>query len=311
MLISIRLPEEEKARHFEKVETASGIEFTLSSFDGNTQTYSLREVAEERELPIAASSHVERTTRALYDQSISQALELIRSGEVSKIVLSRVEVVDKPSGFTIHNAFNTLCQKYPTACVYLLQHETFGCWLGATPEKLVSKDGDTCHTVALAGTLPNDPSQQWTSKEREEQAFVSESIRATLNDKNIVFEEGEVFDRVAGKIKHLCTPFSWKQSNGVLDLASALHPTPAVSGTPREVASALIAALEEHDRSLYTGFFGLRESHRESYFVNLRCMQVLYEQLAVYVGGGITADSDIESEWNETVLKSATMLEAL
>ena len=42
-------------------------------------------------------------------------------------------------------------------------------------------------------------------------------------------------------------------------------------------------------------------------FVNLRCMQLVKDQALIYVGGGITAGSDPENEWDETVLKSKTM----
>jgi isochorismate synthase len=46
-------------------------------------------------------------------------------------------------------------------------------------------------------------------------------------------------------------------------------------------------------------------------FVNLRCMQVFPTQFALYLGGGIMADSDPSKEWEETELKSMTLLNVI
>ncbi len=311
MQISIRLPGTSTTRHYRKSEVPTGTRLTIGTFDGSCESCYVSEDAEPQSLELPSQTQLEGTTKELYVQTVQQALDLIASGEASKLVISRIELVEKPIGFDPITAFNQLAETYPDACVYLLKHEQHGIWLGATPETLVARHGNQCSTMALAGTLSVNDSTQWTAKELQEQEFVSESIRETLRERSITFTEGDVFDKVAGKVKHLCSPFNWQQAGTVLDIARALHPTPAVSGTPKDVACALIPALEEHDRGLYTGFFGLASGEEETYFVNLRCMQVLRDQLAVYVGGGITADSHIESEWNETVLKSATMLEAL
>ena len=57
---------------------------------------------------------------------------------------------------------------------------------------------------------------------------------------------------------HLCTPISGRlreTSTTAIDLALALHPTPAVGGVPTEAASELIAELEG-DRGFYAGAVG-------------------------------------------------------
>jgi isochorismate synthase len=46
-------------------------------------------------------------------------------------------------------------------------------------------------------------------------------------------------------------------------------------------------------------------------FVNLRCMQLKNKQALVYVGGGVTKDSNPELEWEETVNKTQTMMSVL
>jgi isochorismate synthase len=101
--------------------------------------------------------------------------------------------------------------------------------------------------------------------------------------------------------------------NGRLwELVEALHPTPAVAGQPKDEAIRYIKELEPHDREYYTGFLGPVTKDREmDLFVNLRCMKVTPEFLALYVGGGITLDSDPADEWEETRLKAESLLQIL
>ena len=91
-----------------------------------------------------------------------------------------------------------------------------------------------------------------------------------------------------------------------------VHPTPAVCGLPKNEAKVFILENEGYDREFYTGFFGeLNLKGSSNLFVNLRCMQVLKNQLALYIGGGITIDSIPEKEWEETIAKSEVMLKVL
>ena len=92
-----------------------------------------------------------------------------------------------------------------------------------------------------------------------------------------------------------------------------MHPTPAVCGLPREVAKIFIQQNENYKRTFYTGFLGeLNIANQKSLlFVNLRCMCIEGEIAEVYVGGGITKDSNAKKEWEETIAKSKTMKKVL
>jgi len=92
----------------------------------------------------------------------------------------------------------------------------------------------------------------------------------------------------------------------------ALHPTPAVAGQPKEDAIRFIKELEPHDREYYTGFLGPINKDREiDLFVNLRCAKITPTSLSLYVGGGITLDSDPADEWDETRWKAESLLKIL
>ncbi|NTW26283.1 MAG: hypothetical protein HGA37_16405, partial [Lentimicrobium sp.] len=65
------------------------------------------------------------------------------------------------------------------------------------------------------------------------------------------------------------------------------------------------------DRAYYTGYLGPVGNGAANLFVNLRCTRIIKDNALVYVGGGLTADSMPQAEWDETVLKSSTMLSAI
>ena len=125
----------------------------------------------------------------------------------------------------------------------------------------------------------------------------------------------EVKTARAGTLLHLKSNIS-----GTLDFShihlnkilSTLHPTPAVCGIPRESAQRLIDKYEDHNREYYTGYLGPVNINQSSdLFVNLRSAKCFDGKACLYVGGGITSASDSESEWEETGLKSETILKAL
>lgn len=236
-------------------------------------------------------------------------LEHFQSGELEKAILSRVVEVDSKA-FNLEECFNTLISRYPNAFVYCFRTQEQGCWMGATPEVLLNANGGAVETVALAGTRPIDEQPPlWTQKEIKEQEWVAQFIRSVAQKLSITFNEGERFTASAGPVQHLKTRFSMQdvEANQVLELLEQLHPTPAVCGHPRNVALELIARVEGFDRSCYAGFLGPVSSNRLELYVNLRCMQIFSEKLALYVGGGLTRDSDPEQEWLETVEKSKTL----
>jgi isochorismate synthase len=94
-------------------------------------------------------------------------------------------------------------------------------------------------------------------------------------------------------------------------LLKHLHPTPAVAGLPKKVAQQYLAALEGHERRLYTGIIGRATEGKEKLYVNVRCAEIIDQTLFAYVGGGFTPDSEPLLEWEETENKSQTLLRLL
>ena len=115
-------------------------------------------------------------------------------------------------------------------------------------------------------------------------------------------------------IQHLQTPIEGPSAPGVdvLDALLAMHPTPAVGGSPREPALEAIARLEGMDRGWYAGPIGWMDVNGEGAFaVALRSALLHGREALLYAGAGIVAASDPERELAEAELKLQPLLEAL
>lgn len=254
-------------------------------------------------------------TKDEYLEQAKYLVEVLKGGDLRKIVLSRVVKHQLPSEFNWAELFQNLLQAYPKAFVYYASLPGFGNWIGATPETLFSLEVDHAETVALAGTQPAEKFK-WSEKEIKEQQIVMDYIEELLF-KNEITEYGRTgpFTIKAGNVVHLKTRYnlSLDQVKGKIGkLITDLHPTPAVCGLPRIKSYELIRKVEKHDRGFYTGFLGPWNLIGESrLFVNLRCARLTREKMLLYVGGGITSESNPEAEWEETIRKSHTLLSVL
>ena len=256
------------------------------------------------------------------DEYLDQARRVvaaIRTGDFDKVVLSRVKEIRGDYRPRLAEIFDRLCKAYPSAFVYLFNAKG-QCWVGATPEALLCSKGERLSTVSLAGTRPyaeeNLDLALWNGKERAEQDYVTRQIEGILKD----FRVGDVtkkgpYARRAGALLHLCSEFSFPYRSIAPRLGAfvdSLHPTSAVCGIPKKDAMELIASVERHDRGFYAGYIGpVDRKNGVQLFVNLRCMRVLPDRLALFVGGGITAESVPEDEWEETEMKSGTLLSVI
>lgn len=232
--------------------------------------------------------------------------------QVEKAVYSRVKRIPFDAKKAVE-AFERACSEYPNACCYLVSSELFGTWLGATPELLLRADEGILTTMALAGTRKSESEQPWEEKELEEHQFVIDAIVDALQRSDCYDIDVEVtIEKQAGPVKHLYTPITAVGSaESAWALAMDLHPTPAVCGTPRIAALDLIHSREMHHRDLYTGLFGWVDEHQTELYVNLRCAQLFENDAFLYVGGGYTAASIPDLEWEETENKAKTLMKVL
>lgn len=317
--------------------------FVFAPFDLNSEAILLKMDAFEK-VPLNLSHEAlsaENNTfnnnsaeKSRYTKLIWNAIDKIDEGDFNKVVLSRkIEVDCKDDFFEI---YQRILNVYKKAFCYFWYHPKIGTWMGATPEILVKSNGSQFTTMSLAGTQNSvgDTEPIWAEKEIHEQQLVTDYIFDTLKDKVVSLNSSERESVRAGQLWHLRTEMKGTFApNKFGDVLKALHPTPAVCGSPLENAKKFILENELYERTFYTGFLGelnmkselsrnrnRRNQENSAYrsvmktselYVNLRCMQLFKDKVEIYVGGGITADSIPEKEWEETALKSNTMFRVL
>ena len=315
-ILYIRFPEQEK-----QLKTGSffrsdpyvpyeGLLFT--TYEGD-QAYTFEEHEIEKiELHFSKDIIPVFTPREYYLQA-HQLLNGINLMQLGKAVFSRVKQVAFDTSKCI-DLFHQLCEDYPKACVYLISSEIFGTWIGASPELLLESHRDHLFTMSLAGTKATaDQAFEWGEKEKIEQDLVTQFIEKQLIYSEVSnIEITEPYEVQAGPVSHLRSDIS-ADLNGknAWEIAMNLHPTPAVSGLPREEAMRLISNVEYHKRELYAGIFGYTSPDKTKVYVNLRCAQFQENKAYLYLGGGFTPQSIPENEWMETENKSKTLLNVM
>ncbi len=250
-----------------------------------------------------------------YSEQFKAMMASLVKGEVQKVILSRTIQINHALSNDIPELFTRLLQQYPKAFTYLVASRQTGIWLGASPELLFSRQDGMCTTVSLAGTRAHDAAEaSWTQKEMEEQGLVSNYIDKLLKTFQVTtYKKEGPFMIKAGNLTHLKTVYEFgaHSSFKLAQFVEALHPTPALCGEPKEKAMALIQKVEKHNRSYYGGFLGPINQDTIHLYVNIRCMNIARAHSTLFVGGGLTGQSDLQSEWNETILKSRTLLSVL
>jgi isochorismate synthase len=289
--------------------------FIFSDFAAHN-FYKFQVTEEEGSIPAEFHSYPFKpyvyTTREYLLQAHS-FLNGIAQFQLDKAVFSRVKPYSFPSSKG-YDLFLKLCETYPKALVYLVSSDKLGTWIAATPEILLEAHQSFVFTMSLAGTKKASQSEEpWGEKEKVEQQLVTDFIENQL--KKAGAEQIELvgpYDYQAGPVTHLRTDLSaFMPSGKIVDFVKVLHPTPAVSGVPRDAALNLISSVEAHDRFLYTGIVGKISKTDATLYVNLRCAQLQTDTAYLYLGGGYTPQSIPELELDETENKSKTLISCM
>ncbi|MGA2802805.1 MAG: isochorismate synthase [Acidimicrobiales bacterium] len=254
---------------------------------------------------------------------VRAALAEIAAGSLDKLVLAREVTVHANRPFRQADLLGRLRALHPSCTAFAIDG-----FIGATPELLISRNGARIASVPLAGTAARsgDPDVDRkaaaallaSSKERSEHRVVVDAIIAALSP---VAECLEVPDRPVIRelrnVSHLGTEISGVLAQGdggypsSLELVGLLHPTPAVAGTPVDLALDYLVKLEELERDRYGGPVGWVDARGDGeWYIGIRSAIVEGSSARLFAGVGIVADSDPASELAETQLKLQAFLAA-
>ncbi len=260
-----------------------------------------------------------------YRAAVARALERIAAGEFKKIVLARAQDVQADHVLHPLEMLNGLRQRFPDCYAFSYAQGGGPSFIGASPERLVRVSKNVLETEALAGSTRRGASARedaaladalrHSEKDGREQQEVLQDIVARLQPLGLALEfPSKPQLRRFANVQHLHTPVRATLPDGVrlLDVLAALHPTPAVGGSPRDAAIARIRELEGFPRGLYAGALGwINARGGGEFFVGIRSALVTGTAARVYAGAGIVAGSTPEKEFAETELKFKAMLDAL
>jgi isochorismate synthase len=259
-----------------------------------------------------------------YEAAVAHAVELIKRGELEKIVLAREVEVRAPREHAIAAVYAVLRGAFG-GCFVLAIGRGESTLVAASPELLIRREGLRASTLALAGSTRRsaDPAVDdhlgermlRSGKERREHAIVVERIERELRRHAVwVTRPSEPSVVRIANIQHLATPLRAQLAEpvGAIELAGLLHPTPALGGEPTARALPLIRALEGIDRGWYAGPVGWTDANGDGEFcVALRCALIEGGVARLYAGVGVVADSDPAAELAETELKLEALLPVL
>lgn len=264
-------------------------------------------------------------TQEAWTKMVETAVHRIRTTELEKVVLARVCELKFRQSIDINAALAFLNQHYPNSYRFLFEPQPGHAFLGATPELLVKVTGEELTSMALAGTIHRSPDPEedealgqqllHSAKDRHEHDVVVMSLLnrlAPLTDQLEISPQPGLYK--VGNIQHLFTPVRAKlhQAEGVLPLVELLHPTPALGGSPRQLAMEFIREAEPVPRGWYAAPVGWIDNKLDGAFaVAIRSASIQGRRAWLYAGAGIVADSDPQKEWEETALKFGPMQSAL
>lgn len=256
----------------------------------------------------------------LWLEAVAAAIKEIEDGQLEKVVLARDHALWSKEQFVLHRVLNKLHERFPDCMVYLVDG-----LVGASPELLIRRRGDSVTSLALAGSARRDPDpvvdQQLglellaSDKDLREHALASESVQRVLKRvcRSLQRPEQPRLLKLAN-VQHLATPFDGvlTEPHDVLDLVGMLHPTAAVGGTPTLNAIEMIRALEGMERGRYAGPVGIFDAVGDGEFaIALRCAEISGARARLFAGAGLVRGSVPEDELEETRVKLQAMLSAL
>src|SRR5699024_3836981 len=247
----------------------------------------------------------------VYMDGVKQGLQKIASGHIDKIVVSRAldfktkELVDvkqilknlaqhNKQGYTF--AVDLSNDKRNAEKNALNEKRTL---LGASPELLVSKTGDTLFANPLAGsrTRSDDPAEDQrralelldSEKDLYEHAVFVDLVREALTPFCKTIDVPETPSLIKTEAMwHLSTEIYGTLENeetSSLELGIALHPTPAVCGYPTSLAREAIYEIEPFDRDFFTGMVGWCDEHGDGeWVVTIRCAEVQAHSMRLFAG---------------------------
>lgn len=259
-----------------------------------------------------------------WKQTVENVVEDLKAGPLKKVVLARELRLYFDKSVKVDVILENLYNQQRESFIFAFESNG-DCFIGATPERLVKKQGKNVFSTCLAGSIQRGKTEKEDhllgqtllndQKNLIEHQFVVEMIKEALEEscEEVILPEKPQLMKIRD-IQHLYTPVigKCKKDASLLVLIERLHPTPALGGLPKQEAVEKIRQVEELDRGFYAAPLGWMDYRDNGEFaVSIRSGLIQGREASLFAGCGVVADSNPESEYLETSLKFRPMLRAL
>ncbi|WP_439294512.1 isochorismate synthase [Lonepinella sp. BR2882] len=258
---------------------------------------------------------------------IEQGLAEIKQGHLSKVVLANQTefLSDQPIDA---KDFLAESEQQNTGCYHFLLAEQAECaFVGSTPERLYTRQGQHIQTEALAGTATitdnpqyNQQQTDWLLNDRKndhENRLVVQGICENLQPYVNHIAVCDVEVKQLRQVQHLRRCIQAELKNNVADgvCLQTIHPSAAVSGLPQQSAVQFLQKTENFDRSWYAGTLGIMRKLQAEFCVAIRSafieQQGEQSKIRIFAGAGIVEGSVPLLEWKEIERKASSLLSLL
>jgi anthranilate synthase component 1 len=275
------------------------------------------------EKPAASEPAVSGFGEEAFKQAVLKAKDYITEGDIMQVVLS--QRMSKPFHASPLALYRTLRSLNPSPYMFYFDFEDYHV-VGASPEILVRLEGDRVTVRPIAGTRKRGATPEEDQAlaaellaDQKELAEHTQLLDLGRNDCGRVAKVGSVklTDRMVierySHVMHIVSNVEGRLADGLdaLDVLRATFPAGTVSGAPKVRAMEIIDELEPVKRGIYAGSVGYLGFNGDmDLAIAIRTAVVKEGQLYVQAGAGIVADSDPQSEWEETRNKARAVLRA-
>jgi menaquinone-specific isochorismate synthase len=277
--------------------------------------------------PLYGESQLEKTEEIqpeAWKRTVDEIVKDLKDGSLKKVVLARELRLYFNGPVQVEKVLEHLIREQSESFIFAFESEG-DCFVGASPERLLKKSGNDVFTTCLAGsikrgiTIDEDKvlEQDILSDQKNliEHQYVVDMITEAMSEvcTEIILPDHPQLMKMRD-IQHLYTPVIGKTEaqTSLLDIIERLHPTPALGGLPKKEAVEKIREVELLDRGFYAGPIGWMDYRGNGEFaVAIRSGLIQGNEASLFAGCGVVADSNSESEYQETNIKFRPMLTAL
>lgn len=259
--------------------------------------------------------------RVEWDAMIAQAQREMATGRLAKVVLSRRKYLQLTAPVAAGALLAALDELNEPSFLFAWITPENAAFVGRSPERLLAWEGRSLHVDAIAGTRRREKDARsdsaWaedlraSGKELSEHRFVADYVSDLLARFCESFRQAEHESLLRlHHVQHMITRFEGllREDIPATLVLHALHPTPAVGGTPRQEALDFLARCEPFTRGWFAGPVGWLSGFAGDFAIGIRSAVIQGAKAAIYAGAGIVADSRASDEWDETEAKMKNFL---